>query len=33
LSVDPKLAKLVPILLIAPINYFVLNKIVFNKKN
>ena len=33
LSVDPKLAKLVPILLIAPINYFVLNKIVFSKKN
>jgi putative flippase GtrA len=32
LSVDPKLAKLVPILLIAPINYFVLNKIVFKKK-
>jgi len=33
LSIDPKIAKLVPILLIAPINYFVLNKIVFKKKN
>ena len=32
LSIDPKIAKLVPILLIAPINYFVLNKIVFKKK-
>ena len=31
-SIDPKIAKLVPILLIAPINYFVLNKIVFKKK-
>jgi len=33
LSIDPRIAKLVPILLIAPINYFVLNKIVFKKKN
>jgi putative flippase GtrA len=33
LSIDPKIAKLVPILLIAPINYFVLNKIVFKKKS
>ncbi len=33
LSIDPKIAKLAPILLIAPINYFVLNKIVFKKKN
>ena len=32
LSIDPKIAKLVPVLLIAPINYFVLNKIVFKKK-
>ena len=32
LSIDPKIAKLVPILLIAAINYFVLNKIVFKKK-
>jgi len=32
LSIDPRIAKLVPILLIAPINYFVLNKIVFKKK-
>jgi putative flippase GtrA len=32
LSIDPKIAKLVPILLIAPINYFVLNLIVFKKK-
>ena len=32
LSIDPKIAKLVPILLIAPINYFVLNKIVFKKR-
>ena len=31
-GIDPKIAKLVPILLIAPINYFVLNKIVFKKK-
>jgi putative flippase GtrA len=32
LNIDPKIAKLVPILFIAPINYFVLNKIVFKKK-
>ena len=32
LSIDPKIAKLAPILLIAPINYFVLNKLVFKKK-
>lgn len=31
LNIDPKIAKLVPILLIAPINYFILNKIVFKK--
>ena len=28
-NIDPKIAKLAPILLIAPINYFVLNKIIF----
>jgi putative flippase GtrA len=33
LEIDPKIAKLLPILVIAPINYFVLNHIVFNKKN
>jgi putative flippase GtrA len=32
LSIDPKIAKLAPILFIAPINYFVLNKIIFKKK-
>jgi putative flippase GtrA len=32
LNIDPRIAKLVPILIIAPINYFVLNKIVFRKK-
>ena len=32
LNIDPKIAKLAPILLIAPINYFVLNKIIFKKK-
>jgi putative flippase GtrA len=32
LDVDPKIAKLAPLLVIAPINYFVLNKIVFNNK-
>lgn len=31
-NIDPKIAKLVPILLIAPMNYFVLNKIIFKKK-
>ena len=29
---DPKIAKLIPILVIAPINYFVLNHLVFKKK-
>jgi putative flippase GtrA len=33
LSIDPRIAKLIPILFIAPINYFVLNKIVFKKIN
>jgi len=32
LGVDPRIAKLVPILMIAPINYLILNKIVFRKK-
>ena len=32
LGIDPKIAKLLPILFIAPINYFVLNHIVFKKK-
>ena len=33
LDVDPKFAKLAPLVLIVPINYFVLNKIVFKQKN
>jgi putative flippase GtrA len=33
LEIDPKIAKLLPTLVIAPINYFVLNHIVFKKKN
>jgi putative flippase GtrA len=33
LEIDPKIAKLLPILVIAPINYFVLNHLVFRKKN
>ena len=33
LEIDPKIAKLLPILAIAPINYFVLNHIVFKKKS
>ena len=32
-GIDPKFAKLAPLVLIVPINYFVLNKIVFNQKN
>ena len=32
LNIDPRIAKLAPILLIAPINYFVLNKFIFKKK-
>ena len=32
LDVDPKVAKLVPLVLIVPINYFVLNFIVFKRK-
>ncbi len=30
---DPRIAKLIPILIIAPINYFVLNHLVFKKKS
>jgi putative flippase GtrA len=33
LDIDPKIAKLVPLVLIVPINYFVLNFIVFKKKS
>jgi putative flippase GtrA len=33
IEIDPKMAKLLPILVIAPINYFVLNHIVFKKKS
>ena len=33
LEIDPKIAKLLPVLVIAPINYFVLNHIVFKNKN
>ena len=32
-GIDPKIAKVLPLLFIAPINYFVLNHIVFKKKN
>ena len=31
LGVDPRVAKLVPLVFIVPINYFVLNKLVFKK--
>ena len=30
---DPKVAKLVPLILIVPVNYFVLNNLVFKKKS
>jgi putative flippase GtrA len=33
LSFDPKVAKLVPFMLIIPINYFVLNNLVFRKRS
>ena len=33
LNIDPKVAKLVPLVLIVPINYFVLNFIVFKRKS
>ena len=32
LDIDPKIAKLVPLIAIVPVNYFVLNYIVFKKK-
>jgi putative flippase GtrA len=32
LNIDPKIAKLVPLMFIVPVNYFVLNKLVFRKK-
>jgi putative flippase GtrA len=31
-GIDPRVAKLVPLVLIVPVNYFVLNHIVFKKK-
>ena len=31
LDIDPKIAKLAPLLLIVPVNYFVLNHLVFKK--
>jgi putative flippase GtrA len=31
-GVDPRIAKLVPLVLIVPVNYFVLNHLVFKKK-
>jgi putative flippase GtrA len=33
LNIDPKIAKIAPLILIVPINYFVLNKLVFKKKS
>ena len=32
LNIDPKIAKLAPLILIVPVNYFVLNYLVFKKK-
>jgi putative flippase GtrA len=32
LNIDPRIAKLLPLVFIVPINYFVLNYLVFNKK-
>jgi len=32
LNIDPKIAKLLPLIIIVPVNYFVLNYIVFKKK-
>ena len=31
-EIDPRIAKLVPLIFIIPINYFVLNKLIFKKK-
>ena len=33
LDIDPKVAKLAPLVLIVPVNYFVLNYLVFKKKS
>jgi len=33
INIDPKIAKLAPLILIVPVNYFVLNKLVFRKKS
>ena len=33
IDIDPKIAKLVPFILIVPLNYFVLNYLVFKKKS
>jgi len=33
LDIDPKIAKVVPLIVIVPVNYFVLNYIVFKKKS
>jgi putative flippase GtrA len=33
LNIDPKIAKLVPLIFIVPVNYFVLNFLVFKRKN
>jgi len=33
LNIDPKIAKLAPLVLIVPVNYFVLNYVVFKKKS
>jgi putative flippase GtrA len=32
LHIDPRIAKLIPLMLIVPVNYFVLNYLVFKKK-
>ena len=32
INIDPRIAKLAPLILIVPINYFVLNNLVFKKK-
>ena len=33
LNIDPKIAKLVPLIVIVPVNYFVLNFVVIKRKN
>jgi putative flippase GtrA len=33
LDIDPKIAKLAPLMVIVPVNYFVLNYLVFRKKS